>query len=128
MDSDLVCCCRPAWRGCGRHIAGPLWCDRLATSNQVGGIDEFLNDAHDFDSLLFDALKTVDESSFNEKRQEIQGIYSQLQRAGTLVAIAGPKGVDGELASIMKSAGAVVRDMQVSDILISITREWKKDK
>jgi hypothetical protein len=88
----------------------------------------FLNNAHDFDSLLFDTLNTVDESSFDERRQKIQEIYSRLQSAGTLVAIAGPKRVDVELASIMKSAGAVVGDMQTGDIFMSITREWKKDK
>jgi hypothetical protein len=45
-----------------------------------------------------------------------------------LVTIAGPKRVDVELASIMKSAAAVVKDMQTTDVSMAIAHEWKKDK
>jgi hypothetical protein len=90
---------------------------------------KFLNEVHSFDNLLFDTLNTMDDSNFDEMRQKLQEVYSQLQSAGTLVAVAGPKRVDVQLASVLNNASAVVRDMQTSDNnLISIAHEWKKDR
>jgi hypothetical protein len=87
-----------------------------------------LNAAHNFDSLLFDTLNAIEESGFGEGRRKLEESYSRLQSAGSLVEIAGPKGVDNALTSILRNASGVVKDARDPDVFMQVAYDWRKSR
>jgi hypothetical protein len=87
-----------------------------------------LNAAHDYDSILYELLKTIDEANFDEKWQRLDESFSRLARAATPVSIAGPRSVDAVLTSALHSARAISFDMTDHDSFISIVRTWRETR
>jgi len=89
---------------------------------------KLLDASHDFDSILFNILHDTDDLDYVQKRQKVEQCYSQLQSAGTLVAIAGPKEIDTPVAYLLNDANSVVKDVRNHDIFVSIVDDLKQGK
>jgi hypothetical protein len=88
----------------------------------------FLNKAHYFDSLLFEALSTIDKSNCDERLKKLEDSMSQLQLAAGLAIIAGPRSVETRVTSITQDAHAIIVDARNRDSFISIAHSWRKDR
>lgn len=80
----------------------------------------FLNATHDFDSCLTNALNAIGKSDFDEKWSNTRDAAKLLQRAGSLVSIAGPLGIDKAAQEVEVNARSIISDGESSDIIAAI--------
>lgn len=88
----------------------------------------FLNEAHHFDSLLFETLNKIDKSNCDERLKKLEDSISQLQLAAGLAIIAGPRTVETRVTSVTRDAHAIIEDARNCDSFISIAHRWRKDR
>jgi hypothetical protein len=87
-----------------------------------------LHAAHDFNDLVYQATKVINESSFDEKWQEIVEAGIRLNRSATLVFIAGPKTiVDEALRPLIRDTSEVTY-LEDRDACIAVIRDWNGAK
>ena len=68
----------------------------------------FLNATHDFDSCLTNALNALGKSDFDEKWNKAWDAMRLLQRAGSLVSIAGPVSIDKAAQEVEVNALSII--------------------
>jgi hypothetical protein len=88
----------------------------------------FLNATHDFDSCLTNALNAIGKSDFDEKWNKTRDAARLLQRAGSLVSIAGPLSIDKAAQEVEVNARSIIRDGESPDTIAAIGQAQRNNQ
>jgi hypothetical protein len=112
--------------GLGAMLQGRYGVSGWRRQIRLEAYTEFLNATQHFNDLMYKAMKTINEANFEERWQEISEAGSRIRRAGTVVAIAGPRSLEDRLHELVRYTRNISEDAEDRDNCIAIARGWTR--